>query len=35
MMQPEDVASAIVHACSAPEGVMYEEIFMQPIGGGL
>lgn len=35
MMQPEDVASAIVHACSAPNGVMYEEIFMQPIGGGL
>ncbi|MCZ7556320.1 MAG: SDR family oxidoreductase [Bacteroidia bacterium] len=35
MMQPEDVASAIVHACSAPHGVMYEEIFMQPIGGGL
>jgi NADP-dependent 3-hydroxy acid dehydrogenase YdfG len=35
MMRPEDVASAILHACSAPEGVMYEEMFMQPIGGGL
>ncbi len=35
MMRPEDVASAILHACSASEGVMYENIYMQPIGGGL
>ncbi len=35
MMSPDDVAASILHACTAPLGVMIEEIRMQPIGGGL
>jgi len=35
MMHPSDVAAAILHVCSAPHGVMYEDVSMQPIGGGL
>jgi len=35
MMSSSDVASAILHACSAPEGVLYEQIMLQPTGGAL
>ncbi len=35
MMGPEDVAQAVVNACTAPPHVMIEDIVMQPIGGGI
>ena len=35
MMQPDDVASAIVNALTAPPTVMVEELVIQPIGGPL
>ncbi len=35
MMDPADVAAAILHVCAAPQGVMYEDVSMQPIGGGV
>ena len=35
MMTAEDVAHAVLTACSAPEQVLFEDIVMQPIGGGI
>jgi 3-oxoacyl-[acyl-carrier protein] reductase len=35
MMTPEDVAHAVLTACSAPDQVLFEDIVMQPIGGGI
>lgn len=35
MMSPEDVARAVMTACEAPAGVLFEDIVMQPIGGGI
>jgi NAD(P)-dependent dehydrogenase (short-subunit alcohol dehydrogenase family) len=35
MMTPENVAHAVLTACSAPDQVLFEDIVMQPIGGGI
>lgn len=35
MMGPEDVAQAVINACTAAPHVLIEDIVMQPIGGGI
>ena len=35
MMDPGDVARAVINACTAPPHVLIEDIVMQPIGGGI
>jgi NADP-dependent 3-hydroxy acid dehydrogenase YdfG len=35
MMRSEDVAEALLHACSMPEHVTVEDLYMQPAGGPL